>query len=168
MEMVQNIEREVWKPVVDYPKYEISNMGNVRRNNKQLSLFIIKGYLAFNVIDGVKRRKSLRVHKEVAKAFLGNHAANMIVRHLDGNPLNCCISNIKWGTHSDNEKDKKRHGRSLAGSKNPQAKITEMEAIFIKKSNLSSKELAERLNIGYRAIWAIKTGRTWKHLKDPI
>ena len=158
------MEHETWKPVHGYPSYEISNMGNVRRGNKQLSLFIIKGYLSFNVVDKGKRRKSMRVHREVAKSFLGNNQ-DMVVRHLDGNPLNCNLSNLAWGTYCDNEKDKNIHGRSLSGSRHHQAKLKEKDAIFIKRSCLPSKELACRLNVGYRTIWAIKTGRTWKHLE---
>jgi hypothetical protein len=158
------MQNEIWKSILGYPKYEVSNMGNVRRNNKQLNLFIVKGYLSFNVIEEGKRRKSMRVHREVAKAFLGNHP-DMIVRHIDGNPLNCKLSNIAWGTHRDNEEDKINHGKSLMGSNNHRAKITEKDAIFIKQSEMTAKELTKKFNIGYRSIWAIKTGRTWKHLR---
>lgn len=155
---------EIWKPVLNFPKYEISNMGNVKRDGKQLRLFIVKGYLAFNAVDGENRRKSMRVHREVAKAFSGNYP-NMLVRHLDGNPMNCRLDNLAWGTHKDNEKDKKQHGRSLMGSSHHQAKVTEKDAIFIRQSDLTARELAKMFNIGYREAWAIKTGRAWKHLE---
>lgn len=161
------VKDEIWKSVSDYPKYEISNMGNVRRNNKQLNLFIVKRYLSFNVVDGEKRRKSMRVHREVAKAFMGDHP-NMIVRHLDGNPLNCRLDNLAWGTHKDNERDKKRHGRSLMEGKNHRAKITEEDAIFIRRSKLKAKELSQKFNIGYREAWAIKTGRVWECLEGAV
>lgn len=47
----------------------------------------------------------------------------MECRHLDGNPANNRLSNLKWGTKVENESDKRRHGTSNVGPRNGQAKL---------------------------------------------
>ncbi|MDX3713446.1 HNH endonuclease signature motif containing protein [Streptomyces europaeiscabiei] len=58
------------------------------------------------------------MHQIVAAAFLGPRPDGHDVRHLDGNPLNSALSNLSYGTRSENELDKARHGT------NPNARKT--------------------------------------------
>jgi HNH endonuclease len=148
-----------YKTVRDWPMYEISNLGGVRRDNKPIAQFLNnRGYLCFNVSDGSKR-KMLRVHREVARAFLPQ--TGPIVRHLDGNKLNCCLSNLAWGNSLDNESDKNKHGRTLRRARHPMAKLTEANVTFILVSQQPAQHLAEVFGVTKRHIWAIKTGRAW-------
>lgn len=51
------------------------------------------------------------VHRLVLEAFVGPCPEGMTVgRHLDDDPNNNHISNLAWGTVSDNSKDKVRNG----------------------------------------------------------
>ena len=50
--------------------------------------------------DGV--RKSFYVARLVAKAFIPNQNNYEVVMHMDNNPSNNDVSNLKWGTYSDN------------------------------------------------------------------
>lgn len=59
-------------------------------------------------INGVKRHKYVAVL--VAEAFIPNPYNLPEVCHIDGNPHNNHVSNLKWGTHADNMDDAKRHG----------------------------------------------------------
>ena len=59
-------------------------------------------------IDGVRYHKYIAVL--VAEAFIPNPNNYPEVRHMDGNPYNNHVSNLKWGTHADNMADAKRHG----------------------------------------------------------
>lgn len=59
-------------------------------------------------INGVRHHKYLAVL--VAEAFIPNPHGYPEVRHMDGNPHNNRVSNLKWGTHADNMADAKRHG----------------------------------------------------------
>jgi hypothetical protein len=67
------------------------------------------GYkLVWITFDDRKRRKT-RVHVAVATAFHGTCPEGQQARHLDGDPLNNCCDNLKWGTPKENSEDQVRH-----------------------------------------------------------
>jgi hypothetical protein len=55
-------------------------------------------------------RREARVHVLMAEAFIGPRPEGQIVRHLDDNPDNNHISNIVYGTYSDNLRDARSNG----------------------------------------------------------
>lgn len=59
-------------------------------------------------INGKRKHKYVAVL--VAEAFIPNPHNYPEVRHMDGNPNNNHVSNLKWGTHADNMHDAQRHG----------------------------------------------------------
>lgn len=67
------------------------------------------GYQTVWLWDGRKYAKT--VHSLVAAAFLGPRPAGHEVRHLDDNKLHNHVSNLVYGTHSDNMRDAARNGR---------------------------------------------------------
>jgi hypothetical protein len=58
------------------------------------------------------REKPLRksIHQLVAGAFIGPRPVGYETRHMDGNPTNNVVSNLAYGTKSDNSMDAVRHG----------------------------------------------------------
>lgn len=104
---------EIWKPIVGYDGYEVSNLGRVRsldridsRNHfikgKIISLNKRKGeYLSFSLCKNGKV-KAVNVHRIVAQAFIPNPNNYSIVNHKDENPLNNCVDNLEWCTHKHN------------------------------------------------------------------
>ncbi|MEU8829426.1 NUMOD4 motif-containing HNH endonuclease [Streptomyces sp900116325] len=107
----------VWRPIAGYgANYEVNDLGQVRSRPRRrtkggiLRLKIAKvGYPMVSLCANGKQ-ESRFVHHLVAEAFLGPRPEGLQVRHLDGNPLNCTISNLAYGTRSENERDKLRHG----------------------------------------------------------
>lgn len=106
---------EIWVPLVGVEKvrrpYEISNLGNVRyisHRGNQRSWVIAKQKVV--VRDG-KQRVLVNVMKYsspvqyldtlVAKAFVPNPNGYRTVKHIDGNPLNCCANNLVWCKQSE-------------------------------------------------------------------
>jgi len=153
-----------WKRISDWPTYEISDDGLVRRGERIIKTFFAgegrHHYLAFNVSDR-KRRASLRLHREVAKAFLPGTG---IVRHLNGNTSDCTSANLAWGNHKDNEADKKRHGRSLEGERHHQHKLSTENILEIRASTERPIDLARRFGVSYHTIWDIQAFKTWLHV----
>lgn len=60
----------------------------------------------------------LRVHRLVLLAFVGPPATNSAeVCHIDGNPANNQLANLRWGSSSENKADQVRHGTHRNASK---------------------------------------------------
>lgn len=59
------------------------------------------------------------VHQLILEAFVGQRPDGRECRHLDGNPLNNCASNLCWGTHKENQQDRAVHGTGNQGKRNP-------------------------------------------------
>jgi hypothetical protein len=115
-----------WRPVIGFEGfYEVSNEGGVRSVGRtvQISSGRFRTYRARDISPAVassgyytvqlsipeRGARTYCVHRLVAEAFYGAHPG-MEVRHLDGTRANNHVSNLAWGTHSQNTLDKRHHG----------------------------------------------------------
>jgi len=93
---------EKWKRIKNYDNYEVSSFGNIRRNNKLLSLkHKPKGYVQVqlcknNVVENCS------AHRLVANAFIEKIKNKDTVNHLDGNRSNNNVNNLEWCNNSEN------------------------------------------------------------------
>lgn len=103
-----------WRPVVGYEdRYEVSDRGDVRslRTGRTLSLNrISEGYRSVRLYGADTPPREVKVHRVMLEAFVGPRPEGMLTRHLDGNHLNNTLSNLAYGTYSENAKDAVRHG----------------------------------------------------------
>lgn len=98
---------EIWKPVKGYEGfYEVSSEGRVRSVERRDA----RGQLRKSKIMSVKKiqnakkvtffrdgkRKTFTLKKLVADAFLEAPKADEKLVHVDGNPDNVCVENLKW------------------------------------------------------------------------
>lgn len=104
---MNNME-EIWKPISDFEGYEVSNFGNFRSIDRIILNRLYKGK---NLIPknnkkcknsytiNLKRKgKELRIApwNIVAGEFIVNEFNYKYVIHLDGNPTNNKVENLKW------------------------------------------------------------------------
>jgi len=122
-------DTEVWKPVPGYEvAYEASSEGAVRslprttnygRKIAGRTLTQRKthdGYLRVGLsLGGIV--KTVQVHRIVLAAFAGQCPAGEVGCHIDGNPSNNRLSNLRWGTQGSNRADTVRHGTDFHASK---------------------------------------------------
>ncbi len=112
--------------------------------------------------------RSVTVHQLVADAFLPPKPENhQEIRHLDGDKLNCAASNLAWGTRAQNQADAVRHGTRCEGSRNNLSKLTEGDVVRVRTliaDGLTNTQIATQFGVTRSPIWAIRNGKTWKHV----
>ena len=96
----------MYLPIDDYSNYEVSNYGQVknRKTGRILKPGIDgNGYQFVNLCNEGKVKK-LKVHRLVLIAFEGfsNDVNQKFVDHIDNNPLNNCLFNLRWASHQQN------------------------------------------------------------------
>lgn len=117
---------EMWRTIPSAPDYEVSDLGRVRSQlpatKDRLRRICISGAgassgqpgypaLSLQIGEPGSRRSVQRfVHHLVAEAFLGPRPDGMEIRHLDGNAHNSILSNLAYGTRSENVRDAVQHG----------------------------------------------------------
>lgn len=106
---------ELWLPVPDFEGYyEVSNLGRIKSlsrvvpvTNRVLKEKFNSMHLKRDGYHSVLLRKpnvkkTIQVHRIVAKAFIENHDNKKVVNHIDGNKLNNYASNLEWVSYREN------------------------------------------------------------------
>lgn len=162
---------ETWRAVPGHPGYEVSDRGRIRSyRNRQGHASPTPRLLSPGIVQGYRhiklgRSRQTKVHILVLEAFVGPRPDGMVCRHLDGNPMNNRLSNLRWGTPEENYADRHLHGTHNTGSRNGRAVIDERGAAAIREHlALGEKQAAIARDFGVsRGIVAhISAGRTWK------
>ncbi len=107
---------EQWRPVPGRDGYEVSDRGRVRSLLRNPAGTVLRvrpdkaGYPHVAIKQAHDYWMPVAVYRLVATAFFGPRPDGMEVRHLDGDRMNSARDNLAYGTHSENELDKVRHG----------------------------------------------------------
>ena len=117
-EWSQEIE---WRVCPDFPDYEVSNYGDVRRckvcmrNRQSFKGKILKpkidkrGYYQYTLSKD-KKFHYLTGHKLVAITYIGMPLnKSFVIAHLDGNKSNNFVANLKWVSNSENQLHRRVH-----------------------------------------------------------
>lgn len=104
-------ERWAWIPGYEYI-YKVSDRGSIRSlGGRVLRAHPINeiGHLQVGLSkDGV--RKTKYIHRAVLEAFVGPCPPGMQCRHLNGDAGDNRLENLAWGTPSEDNYDRVRHG----------------------------------------------------------
>ena len=109
---------EIWKNINGYlPIYQVSNLGRVRSlarqtkantgvfNRKERILRINIGKNGYNFVyiyDTEHIKRTIPLHRLVAKVFVDNPLGLNEIDHIDGNKSNNTPENLRWVTHKQN------------------------------------------------------------------
>lgn len=122
--------------------------------------------------------KAFAVHRLVLEAFVGPRPEGMECRHLDGDPTNNRLENLRWGTHKENERDKIRHGTNVGnrgnvrGEVNGNARLVADDVIKIREmyatGNYTQSNLSSLFGVQQGSVSSIIRGKTWGHVGGPV
>jgi len=172
------IPQERWLPIADYEGYyEISDRGRVRNVMDRKSTFINRilnprkdkdGYLLVNLYREGKR-KTMKVHRLVMAAFVGECPDGKEVNHKDAVKANCCVGNLEYVSHRDNQHHAAMKGIMGRGERNGCAKLTENDIHeirwLLKTTKMTHAEIAELFGVIRATIGLIANRKNWGWLK---
>ncbi len=177
MRIIANVECEC---VADFPEYFVNRVGEIWSKNrpggnrkhakKDGEYSLLSPHIGKNgypyVLFSRPGRKSMRyVHAVVLETFVGPKPDGEVCRHLDGCKTNNVLSNLTWGTYSENYSDSVSHGSSARFERHGRSKlkITQVKTIrSMLADGHSVIEIAKLFNVCERHIRSIRSGKFWR------
>ena len=162
---------KIWLTVVENPRYEVSNYGDLRHKKRKHILkqkLNVWGYYRVCLSDsGLKNGKLWFVHRLVASAFIPNKDNKTQVNHKDGNKLNNLVNNLEWVTAKENIHHAVKIGLIKSGDESHKTIIHKNELVEVcglRKLGLSYKQIGEIYNVNASTISEIVYSK--RYLKD--
>lgn len=115
-------------------------------------------------------RNRVSVHHLVLLAFVGPRPPGMQCRHFpDRDPANNNVWNLRWGTHTENMRDKRLHrtSRVQRGASNVMAKLSDQQVIDIRREHADGKpqhRIAEERRLSKSTVSLIVNRKLWPHV----
>ena len=157
MNIIEEQKNEVWRDIPNFGMYQVSNLGRVKRKTYEKFYFAnknlvfrpekilkqqkdINGYLVVT-LNGEIARKTLRVHRLVALAFVPNPNNDELVNHLNENKQDNRVENVMWASAKVN---------ANWGTRNERISTKNNKKIFSKKhrKNLAKSAMGNKNRTG--------------------
>ena len=165
------MNKEIWRIITQYPKYEASTLGRIRyrpdlshHNAKPIRKATLdkrSGYfiICMNICNN--RTQNEPVGRLVLNAFVGPCPSSKYeCAHWDGNKSNNKLSNLRWATRIENQRDILRHGRRPL-------KVVDAEVATIRHlyaQGMSTRQLARQFGIGKSTVHCYVTNQSRTYL----
>lgn len=165
---MENLEREIWKPVPGYGGvYQVSSMGRILSNHKGGEHLLTPhalptGHLMVQ-LHWKGNRKWAYVHRLVFFAFVHPIKEGWIVHHINGVPSDNTVGNLIGQSSRQHTVSHKRIGETHRA-----AKLTEADVRAIHQrvaDGESVKGIAEQFGVQIGQVNAIAAGTAWKSLE---
>lgn len=172
---------EVWKDIPGKEgRYQASNLGRVRSlprverrrtSHGSMADYFYQGKILSTRAKGCGHlnvtidNKTLLTHRLVLMTFVGPPGPGQECLHIDGNPANNKLENLRWGSRFENRADIRRHAQMYR--RRMGATWLSEDTIRAIKNDLKSKqytqkELAVKYGVHFNTINNINRGFTHK------
>ncbi|MEA4972347.1 MAG: NUMOD4 motif-containing HNH endonuclease [Candidatus Metalachnospira sp.] len=172
---------EIWKDIPGYEgEYQASNFGRIKSLERKVQSVQWSTHRPFmrtvpekilkpgrfcktGHVSVVLRKGSngTPVHQLIMRTFIGEPPNGMEVLHRNGNPQDNRLSNLRYGTRTENILDVYRQGK--AWRKLDIEDVQEIRFAFV--CGYMGVEIAEMYGVSQAVISSIKCGRTYSWLK---
>lgn len=142
-----------WNPIPGWSGYYVTADGRIGSQAQELKpQTTTSGHLYVMI-----RRRKLYVHHAVLFGFVGYGEPGQECRHLDGDPTNNRVGNLKWGTRVENCADKRRHGHEPRGPERWCAKLTQDQrdsiiGLYSVVGGFSARRLASMFGVSHTTV----------------
>lgn len=121
---------ELWKPLKNFPGYEGSTEGRIRNIRTQHILSSTvdeRGYPQVSIYRD-KKQRSVKVHKLIGEAFIGDRQG-LDIRHRDNDRMNNRVDNLYLSTRSETINDAFERGTKIPSRQIP-VKVIETGIVY--------------------------------------
>jgi hypothetical protein len=172
---------ESWRPIHDFPAYEVSDLGRVRRITparggpsmvgRPLKPGNVGGGYQMVALYNDFGRLQAKVHRLVLEAFVGPAPQSMPhCAHGDGDPRNNRLTNLRWDSVQGNLADRVAHGTEIRGARNGRTKLSAEAVAEIRRRYKprcrvnGANVMAKEFGVTDVAIIKAARGENWSHL----
>lgn len=172
---------EIWRPIPDFPGYQVSDLGRVRSymSGDLLGVRVLKpsrGNKARRAIVTLYRDRKPHyrlVARLVCEAFHGAPPSDIHqAAHRNGSVFNDSASNLRWALPIENAEDRDTHGTTARAERHYAAQFTNAEVRAIRATyDMAKKDgriygvvvsLARKYNVKIWCIEEIVYRRKWR------
>jgi len=183
--MEKMYRNEEWKPFLfndcdhSIEKIWVSNFGRVKRRKPHQKEFKLSNFVHANRFKMFFFSKSgggagsFYLHRAVAMLFKEQPEGKGFVIHLDHDPDNNHVDNLKWVDRKELAKHQMTNPRRIAGMRNHKNyKLNEEKVKLIKrkifdpKRKTKMKLIAKQFGISTMQVYRIRSGENWGHVTD--
>ena len=177
---------ETWRPIPDFPGYDVSDQGRVRSYYQRVKGGIGRQRLAaepqrilnpslrggyFTVsLYGNNTKTTVKIHQLVMQVFVGPCPEGMEVCHGDGNPQKNHLGNLRYDTHQANMQEAETTGLPK-GCISMRRFFTDEEALEIRHARAAGRTLAalaQERKVSITTISTLCLGKFYQNVGGPI
>lgn len=168
----------IMKQIPNYPGYFATKDGKIwsapKGRNYIKGRFLKPGLDTFGyyVVNLYKNGKhcTYTIHRLILETYIGPCPKDMEACHNNGNKIDNKLKNLRWDTHSNNQKDAVNHKTHVdnSGENHGLSKLTDKNIKAIRKSyksnELNQYQLANKFNISQPNVSCVINRKIWNHI----
>lgn len=147
-----------------FPGYTVDEYGIVVGPTGRIGSIDRDGYEKVTLTGPSGKKRCCHVHTLVLEAFVGPRPRGRLAMHIDGEPGNAALSNLRWATYAELVAARDERGRTAKGADNGRAKLTgdDVEEIRSRRADGETlRDLADAYGLTHRTVHDICAGVLW-------